>query len=92
MTLAICVSWGVFCEYWDDFCYPASDDVAIWSLSQEWFLIYDHSGEVFLRKVRPLDNLFRLSANSRTLSFIPKITRLTKEVDYETRNQGLLQA
>jgi len=47
MTLAICVSWGVFCEYWDDFCYPASDDVAIWPLSQEWFLIYDHSEKFF---------------------------------------------
>ena len=47
MTLAICVSWGVFCQYWDDFCYPASDDVTIWPLSEEWFLIYDHSEKFF---------------------------------------------
>jgi hypothetical protein len=45
--LAICVSWGVFCQYWDDFCYPASDDVAIWPLSEEWFLIIDHSEKFF---------------------------------------------
>lgn len=45
--LAVWVSWGVFCRYWDDFCYPASDDVAVWPLGEEWFLIYDHSEKFF---------------------------------------------
>ncbi len=41
--LAVLVKWKVFCEYWDDFCYPSSDDVAIFPLSEEWMLIYSHS-------------------------------------------------
>lgn len=40
--LAAQVKWEVFCEYWDDFCYPASDDVAIFPLSEEWMLSYSH--------------------------------------------------
>lgn len=42
-TKAALVQWKVFCEYWDDFCYPASDDVAIFPLSEEWMLFYGHS-------------------------------------------------
>ena len=44
--LAVLVSWEIFCSYWDDFCYPASDDVAIFPLSEDWMLLYDHA-EVF---------------------------------------------
>jgi hypothetical protein len=39
---AALVEWKVFCEYWDDFCYPASDDVAIFPFSEEWALLYSH--------------------------------------------------
>ncbi len=45
--LAVLVSWEVFCSYWNDFCYPASDDVAIFPLSEDWMLLYDHA-EVFI--------------------------------------------
>lgn len=41
--LAVLVSWEVFCQYWDDFCYPATDDVAIFPLSEDWMLLYDHA-------------------------------------------------
>jgi len=41
--LAALVKWKVFCEYWDDFCYPSSDDIAIFPLSEEWMLFYSHS-------------------------------------------------
>ena len=44
--LAVLVSWEVFCSYWDSFCYPASDDVAIFPFSEDWMLLYDHA-EVF---------------------------------------------
>jgi hypothetical protein len=54
----IIVSWGsgvavetiagVFCNYWDDFCYPSSDDVTILPLSEEWMLIYWHEEVFFL--------------------------------------------
>src|SRR5688500_9189501 len=27
--LAVETSWGIFPEYWDDFCYPSSDDVTV---------------------------------------------------------------
>src|SRR5213593_703128 len=45
-------------------------------------------GEVFLRKVRPLDNLFRLSANSCTLSSISKISRLTRKLIMKRETKG----
>ena len=40
--LAALVEWRVFCKYWDDFCYPASDDVTIFPFSEEWTLLYSH--------------------------------------------------
>ena len=40
---AVLVNWKVFCKYWDDFCYPASDDVEIFPLTEEWMLSYSHS-------------------------------------------------
>ncbi|HEX8279700.1 MAG TPA: hypothetical protein VF540_13440 [Segetibacter sp.] len=44
---AVLVQWKVFCEFWDDFCYPSSDDVAIFPLTEEWMLFYGHK-EVFV--------------------------------------------
>ena len=32
----------VFCNYWDDFCYPSSDDVVVWPASETWVLMYRH--------------------------------------------------
>ena len=40
--VAVFVRWGVFCDYWDAFCYPASDDVLVYPLSQEWVLFWHH--------------------------------------------------
>lgn len=40
--VATLVEWKVFCKYWNDFCYPASDDVTIFPLSEEWILLYSH--------------------------------------------------
>lgn len=40
---AVVTKWEVFYEYWDDFCYPSSDDVTIWPISKEWALCYYHS-------------------------------------------------
>lgn len=39
---AVLTTWRVFRTYWDDFCYPGSDDVAIVPLSGEWLLWYHH--------------------------------------------------
>lgn len=39
---AALVEWEVFCKYWDDFCFPAADDVAIFPFFEEWVLIYSH--------------------------------------------------
>ncbi|HMA35250.1 MAG TPA: hypothetical protein VKY74_12345 [Chloroflexia bacterium] len=48
----IVVSWGpdtavittaaIFCTYWDDFCYPASDDADIIPLEEDWIVVYRH--------------------------------------------------
>lgn len=35
-------SWRTFCSYWDDFCYPSSDDVTIYALDGSWVLWYHH--------------------------------------------------
>ena len=37
---ALTTDWGVFVEAWDDFCYPASDDVRVMALSARWALWY----------------------------------------------------
>jgi hypothetical protein len=39
---AVLTTWKVFYTYWDDFCYPSSDDVTVVPLSGEWLLWYDH--------------------------------------------------
>jgi len=42
---AVLVRRDIFCDYWNDFCYPASDDVTVWNLSEEWALMYLHDEE-----------------------------------------------
>lgn len=37
-------SWKTFRTYWDDFCYPSSDDVTISPLDERWLLCYHHEG------------------------------------------------
>ncbi|BDD12070.1 hypothetical protein FUAX_45020 (plasmid) [Fulvitalea axinellae] len=32
----------IFLKYWDDFCYPSSDDLIILSVKTNWILIYNH--------------------------------------------------
>jgi len=43
---AAMTDWGLFVAHWDDFCYPASDDVTVFPLGGEWVLCYHHY-EVF---------------------------------------------
>ncbi len=48
----IIVNWGqdtsvimdttTFIKYWDDICYPSSDDVSVWSEDETWLLQYYH--------------------------------------------------
>jgi len=40
--LAVETTWGIFTEYWDDFCYPSSDDVTISPVTGAWQLVYHH--------------------------------------------------
>jgi hypothetical protein len=35
-------NWRIFTDYWSDFCYPSSDDVAVWPEAERWILFYDH--------------------------------------------------
>lgn len=41
-TTCAVTTWRIFCEYWDDFCYPSSDDILIWASSEDWILNYCH--------------------------------------------------
>ena len=43
---AVLTTWDIFCRYWDNFCYPSSDDVAILPLDEQWEIAYHHE-EVF---------------------------------------------
>ena len=40
--LAVQTKWGIFTEYWDDFCYPSSDDVTVVPVGGTWRLEYSH--------------------------------------------------
>ncbi|HEY8666828.1 MAG TPA: hypothetical protein VIL86_09195 [Tepidisphaeraceae bacterium] len=39
---AVETTWEIFAQYWDDFCYPSSDDVEIFPASAPWILVYHH--------------------------------------------------
>jgi hypothetical protein len=41
-AVAVLTTEPVFRTYWDDFCYPSSDDVQIWPLSDAWAASYFH--------------------------------------------------
>ena len=46
-STAVQTTWSVFCDYWDDFCYPGSDDVTVFPPSFDWVVFYEH-GERFV--------------------------------------------
>jgi hypothetical protein len=39
---AVSTTWGIFAKYWSEFCYPASDDMTVWSEGHSWVLLYHH--------------------------------------------------
>ena len=41
-SLAVETTWTIFTEYWDDFCYPSSDDVTVFAMTGSWRLTYHH--------------------------------------------------
>ena len=41
-STAVRTTSGVFTRYWDDFCYPSSDDVEVFPGSGAWLLLYHH--------------------------------------------------
>jgi hypothetical protein len=43
---AAAADWAIFVAHWDDFCYPASDNVVVWAPDGDWTLRYHHY-EVF---------------------------------------------
>lgn len=48
-TTALKTSWGIFVAYWQDFCYPGSDDLVVFPLTprstHNWVLLYHHVEE-----------------------------------------------
>ena len=47
--LGVALPWGVFVEYWDDFCYPSSDDAFIILSGGSDVISYEHH-EMFRHK------------------------------------------
>lgn len=41
----------VFCDYWQDFCYPASDDIVVTAEKADWIIVYHHEEYLFFRKI-----------------------------------------
>jgi hypothetical protein len=39
---AVITTANLFVKYWDEFCYPSSDDVSIWSESEKWVVHFWH--------------------------------------------------
>jgi len=39
---AVITNTQIFIKYWDEFCYPSSDDVTIWPENESWVLQYRH--------------------------------------------------
>jgi hypothetical protein len=48
---ALNLPWFIFCKYWDDFCYPSSDDADIMLENGRHFLRWNHY-EVFELNLR----------------------------------------
>jgi len=43
---AVKTTWGIFATYWNEFCYPASDDLCVWPESGAWVLLYHHEEQL----------------------------------------------
>ena len=41
-TTTLKITKEIFLKYWDDFCYPSSDDVTIISVETNWIMYYRH--------------------------------------------------
>jgi hypothetical protein len=39
---ALKLPWALFVRRWEDFCYPGSDDIAVFPTNREWVLAYHH--------------------------------------------------
>jgi hypothetical protein len=44
--LVLLTAWSVFCEYWNDFCYPM-EDVLVWPNTEEWAFFYYHEERLY---------------------------------------------
>lgn len=53
-NLSVLTNTEIFIKYWDDFCYPSSDDVSIWPEDESWILHYFHHEEFWFGKRKSL--------------------------------------
>ena len=44
--VALLTTWGVFVSYWQEFCYPASDDLVVFPKSEAWVFLFHHEEEL----------------------------------------------
>jgi hypothetical protein len=51
-TIAVAVPWHVFCTHFWSFCYPVTDDVSVWPISELWGLQYDHQDQLIFGRTR----------------------------------------
>lgn len=47
-TTAMIVRLQDFCDYWNDFCYPGSDDVVVLPKARDWVLYYFHEEAFYI--------------------------------------------
>lgn len=53
--LAVTTAADVFCEFWNDFCYPAADDVIVMPETDVWMLMYHHEEEFLFARPPAFD-------------------------------------
>lgn len=49
---AVLTQTNIFIKYWDEFCYPSSDDVTVWPENEEWILQYRHYEEFLFSEIK----------------------------------------
>ena len=49
---AVMTNTDLFIKYWDEFCYPSSDDVTIWPENEAWVINYWHYEKLCYGKSR----------------------------------------
>ena len=49
---AVLTQTNIFIKYWEEFCYPSSDDVTVWPENEKWVLQYRHYEQFWFGEIK----------------------------------------